>query len=112
MIVEEHYGRGTSRDTKRKNKLRKALFDRQEGRCYWCTQPMDLEPLRLTKFGNWKTNPAYASFEHLIPKSMGGDPNMGENIVAAHINCNTKRHKRRWPHDPIYGKSRNHDKRK
>lgn len=68
---------------------------------------MSMEPLRITEAGNWKDNTKYATFEHVIPRSMGGK-NGGGNRVLAHAACNNKRHKRKWPHDPIYGEKHGH----
>lgn len=110
MILEESYGKGVSRDCSRRRSKRLKLFQKQDGKCHWCTQPMDLEPIRVSKLGNIKCNQAYATFEHVRPKSMGGDWWSKDNIVLAHASCNNKRHKRRWPHDPIYGRGKHHDK--
>lgn len=78
------------------------MFNEQNGECFWCAQPMEMNPLKITIYGNFKENPLFASFEHLIPKSKGGT-NLKGNFVLAHIDCNNKRERRKWPHDPIYG---------
>lgn len=106
MFLDEGYNQGISRDSCRKKKIREKLFKKQEGRCHWCTQPMDMTPTRTTKSGNVKCNQRYATLEHVLPKSMGGDWWSKENIVLAHASCNNKRHKRKWPHDPIYGRGK------
>jgi hypothetical protein len=61
---------------------------------------MELNPVKITKFGNIKDNGMYASFEHIIPKSQGGKT----KDVLAHASCNRNREKRKWPHDPVFGK--------
>lgn len=98
------HGMGTSKKSRRDRNRRKDLFEKQEGKCFWCTLIMDMNPLRQTESGRWKENQAFASFEHLIPKSHGGS-NRASNIVLAHLACNNKRHIRRWPHDPVYGEA-------
>lgn len=98
---QEHHGRGKSRETRQWRRQRHEMFVAQGGLCWWCREKMSMEPLRITDNGNWKDNTKYATFEHLIPRSMGGK-NSG-NRVLAHAGCNNKRHKRHWPHDPIYG---------
>lgn len=97
-----NYGQGCSRLSKRERKQRKRMFERQRGKCHWCGLPMSLTPTKITPFGNVKDNPQYATFEHVIPKSMDGT-NQRSNLVLAHGGCNNKRHKRKWPHDPVYG---------
>lgn len=64
---------------------------------------MQMNATRRTLTGKLKDNPLYASFEHLIPKSMGGFGGKKKNVVLAHANCNNKRAVRKFPHDPIYG---------
>jgi len=79
-------------------KIRDASFRDQNGRCYYCRQPM------------WRTDPAafakthalspalacrlQATAEHLTPKRDGGDDGKA-NIVAACLYCNTRRHRAR-----------------
>ncbi len=102
----ENHGKGQSKKSQREKRRREDLFKAQEGKCYWCRDPMEMNHHRLTPMGRLKENPAFASFEHLIPKSHGGLTGF-KNIVLSHVACNGKRHLRRWPHDPIYGRESN-----
>jgi len=63
---------------------------------------MELDHLRVTVYGNVKTNPAYASFEHLKPRRDGGGGLRRGNIVLAHIACNVSRDRNRAKGDPRY----------
>lgn len=97
------YAKGDSKKSISSRNFRKELFKTQEGKCFWCSGTMELNPLYQTCLGKVKHNPRYASFEHLIPKSLGGL--LGRvNKVLTHAQCNHDRAKKRWPHDPIYGK--------
>lgn len=89
-----------------KRRLRERLFQRQDGKCYWCKEEMELEHFVNTKLGNLKENPRFATIEHLLPKYRGG-LNGADNCVAAHAHCNHKRPQKKWPHDPVYGGIRN-----
>lgn len=97
------HGLGTNKRSLRLRRRRLELFEKQEGKCFWCTRQMQMNTLRQTPLGRWKDNPLFASFEHLIPKSHGGGSGL-RNIVLAHADCNGKREILRWPHDPVYGK--------
>jgi hypothetical protein len=101
MFIDNH-GKGKSRKSRRDKKKRLKLYAQQLGLCYWCKQSMDLNPTKLNMHGDVKENRRYASFEHMIPKSMGGGHHY--NRVLAHIHCNNKRHILKWDHDPIYGR--------
>lgn len=78
------------------------MFNAQKGLCHWCGKKMQMNTLRTNENGNVKDNPQFASFEHVIPKAMGGTRNSA-NIVLAHAACNRRRHKRKFLHDPVYG---------
>lgn len=90
--------------SRRLYRRRRELFLVQGGKCYWCAGDMELEPQRLNMHGKPKHNHLYASFEHLIPKSMGGLSGL-VNVVLAHSSCNNKRHVMKWDHDPVYGRN-------
>lgn len=77
---------------------RAKAYDRQQGRCYYCQQPMwmgqsawfaDRYSLSVAQTHNLQ-----ATGEHLIPQEDGGT-NTQENIVASCRYCNLHRHKRR-----------------
>lgn len=102
MRAEDHSGTGRSKKSRSERRFREMLFQKQDGKCFWCLRAMELAPTRITERGNIKENPAYASFEHLLPKYRGG-LNVRANIVLAHISCNNKRASKKWPHDPVYG---------
>lgn len=82
----------------KREEFRVELFQAQEGKCFWCLQPMSMERRKLTIHGRLKDNASFATFEHKRPRSQGGAFSR-ENIVLAHGSCNNKRAKRRFPHD-------------
>ena len=55
------------------------LFDQQDGRCWFCTDPMTYRARGHKPNG--------ASKEHLLPKSLGGRGTKA-NLVAACRRCN------------------------
>jgi hypothetical protein len=97
--IEPNYGRGKSRDSRKDRRKRQDLFNEQQGKCHWCSKPMQLNPLKLNLTGYWSNNNAFATFEHILPRANGGT-RAKENIVLAHASCNRTRHRRKWPHDP------------
>ena len=64
----------------RTQSLRVRLAEAQNWRCCWCHQPMALERKR----------PDSATFEHIVPRCMGG-PDRIENVVIACNDCNNRR---------------------
>lgn len=96
---------GTSKKARARQCRRVLLFERQGGICYWCRKAMELNHFRVTEFGRTKHNPAFATFDHIIPREQGGYTHH-LNIVLAHPSCNRDRKKRRWPHDPVFGNAR------
>ena len=73
-------------------KLRDASFRIQDGRCYYCQEPMwSNDPVAFAKAHALSLALArrlQATAEHLTPRSEGGDD--GEaNLVAACLYCNT-----------------------
>ena len=59
------------------HKWRIELFEKQHGRCHWCGNRMESE----------RGGDGYASFEHLLPRSLGGKFTK-DNIVLVHVRCN------------------------
>jgi len=81
---------------------RRQAFQRQHGRCFYCSVAMWLmSPTELA--GDMAEHPAYARLrctaEHLVARCDGGG-NGSENIVAACAHCNATRHKRKRPPAP------------
>ena len=66
----------------------------QEGKCWWCKQPM------LETFGDAGL---HATIEHLKPVFEGGGNNW-DNIRLAHASCNLERHN--LPPDPNSNRQR------
>lgn len=83
-------------------RLRIVMYEKQDGTCWWCTETMSMEPFRTNANGDEVHNQRYASIEHLIERKNGGT-DARWNLVLAHASCNRNRHKRKWPHDPVYG---------
>ena len=104
--IPPNHGKGTGKDAIRGRATRQRMFEEQEGKCHWCSDPMEMNALYTTIEGNTANNPRYASFEHVIPKMAGGGQGK-RNVVLAHAKCNNKRHKMKWPHDPYYSNREN-----
>jgi hypothetical protein len=75
--------------SKRKKRLRLALFIEQDGRCYWCKQRMIVKTKRNAKWV-WD-HPDMCTLDHLVLRCEGG-PLSKRNAVAACRWCNTHRH--------------------
>ncbi|MCA1371286.1 HNH endonuclease [Bradyrhizobium sp. BRP14] len=85
-------------------KLRRKAAKSQAGQCYYCQQPM------------WETDPKIFSerfrvpgravflfqctAEHLVARCDGGR-DTEDNVVAACLHCNTKRHRTKRPKDAV-----------
>lgn len=65
---------------------REFLIRRQEGLCYWCTEPM----LPVKKKGDGNPKALTATIDHIVPIADGGRNILG-NTVAAHYKCNQRR---------------------
>ena len=83
--------------------LRRQAFQRQHGRCFYCSVAMWLiSPHELP--GGTPDGAGYARLrctaEHLVARSEGGGNSEG-NIVAACLHCNGTRHKRKTPPQPM-----------
>ncbi len=82
--------------------LRQRAFERQGGKCYYCSVAMWFtSPVELAGGSAKRSTCARlrCTAEHLIPRCEGG-PNTSENIVAACAHCNVTRHKRKRPPAP------------
>lgn len=76
---------------------RTQAFNAQNGRCYYCDQPMwNKSPSELEKYGlrQRTAKPLRCTAEHLLAKQDGGRDEE-DNIVAACLLCNMRRHKRK-----------------
>ena len=81
--------------------LRQKSFERQRGRCYYCSVRMWVtSPSELPKV---PSVPAALSLkctaEHLLARSKGG-LDVANNIAAACWHCNWTRHRRKRPPEP------------
>lgn len=98
---------------RQREKFRLELYA-QDCLCFWCRTEMDIvNRERITPKGRIKANDWFASFEHLVPQSMGGRFTR-TNIRLAHAGCNRKRfqkrHLPRYAHDPL-NQGAGHDRR-
>lgn len=66
-------------------KVRLDLYDKQGGRCFWCSKA-----LVLPVAGHSVQKDDTATMDHLIPKSKGGR-NFKSNFVVACAGCNRTR---------------------
>ncbi len=83
-------------------KLRTHAFIAQQGRCFYCSQPMwNKSPNELEQYGLRQSTakPFRCTAEHLIAQQDGGRDVEG-NIAAACWFCNVHRHKRKNPPTP------------
>lgn len=77
-------------DKSRRRQMRWLLFGQQDGRCFYCDQPMALSfAARDNIWGN------SATIEHLQRKVEGGG-NGRANLVLACRTCNERRGERDW----------------
>jgi 5-methylcytosine-specific restriction endonuclease McrA len=79
----------------RKARVRKRMFKKQKGRCHLCGETMAISP----RSSDAQT---YATFDHLVPKSLGG-PGALTNLRLAHKRCNVKRGNMPLPSQPETG---------
>jgi len=85
-------------------KLRNVAYVRQQGRCFYCGCPMPLSNnldafAQATGLSLSLSRQLVCTAEHLKAKSEGGR-DTGDNIVAACLVCNQRRHKRKTAPDP------------
>lgn len=82
--------------------LRQRAFNRQDGKCCYCTSPMWLRSPYELPFSAPSGRAAkhlQCTAEHLVARSAGGK-DAAANIAAACARCNYGRHKRRIPLEP------------
>jgi 5-methylcytosine-specific restriction endonuclease McrA len=72
-----------NRTSTRRQKMRRTLFEKQAGRCYWCQGKMTLKQRMPPRRD-------YATFDHLRPVIHGGTSSY-ENVVLSCHPCNLKR---------------------
>ena len=82
---------------------RATAFNRQNGLCFYCDQPMWLDDSFTFSIVHGITVKQARAFqctaEHLVAQCNGGD-HSEKNIAAACWCCNQRRHKRNDPPDP------------
>jgi hypothetical protein len=71
-------------NTAKIRKFREMAYARQHGLCYWCDEPMLLNPPHPPNHG------FVCTADHIVPVSKGGRDEL-YNIVAAHRLCNSER---------------------
>lgn len=71
-------------------------FEHQNGLCCWCLEPMELKMMTPEEWKRRSDYPRLATWEHLVPKALGGSDSLG-NRVLAHRACNIDRGVRAWP---------------
>lgn len=78
---------------RRKKKLRKAAFQRQGGKCYWCGCAMIYKTQENAHelHENKEMLSLMCTADHVTQRSIGGKTSK-DNIVAACFGCNTRRH--------------------
>lgn len=83
--------------------IRKAKFIEQQGRCFYCTQPIWEKHTRQFALRHGLSESAAnllrSTAEHLVAQQDGG-PDTPQNIVAACLYCNRTRHKTPKPKPP------------
>ena len=82
--------------------LRFRAFERQQGLCFYCGLPMWLaNPDEITCLGVRRSAalPMQCTAEHLVARKDGGRDTV-DNIVAACVLCNSRRHQRKKPPAP------------
>ncbi|WP_425525817.1 HNH endonuclease [Xanthomonas campestris] len=84
---------------KRLKSLRIRAFHAQSGCCFYCDLPMWLASPNELGLRPRSARPFQCSAEHLLAKQDGGG-DTPENIVAAHVVCNQRRHRITPPPSP------------
>lgn len=84
---------------KRLKTLRTLAFHAQNGRCFYCAFPMWLSSPDELGLCPRSARPFQCSAEHLLAKQDGGS-DTPENVVAAHVVCNQRRHRITPPPSP------------
>lgn len=79
--------------------LRTKAFHAQAGRCFYCCRPMWLSSPDELGLRPRSARPFQCSAEHLLAKQDGGG-DTPENVVAAHVVCNQRRHRITPPPSP------------
>lgn len=83
--------------------LRKSAYNAQGGRCCYCGRPMWLkQPKAFAEAHNFSLKQARSlqcTAEHLLARTDGGGDSK-DNIAAACLYCNRKRHQRKSPPSP------------
>lgn len=83
--------------------IRRTKMLAQEGRCYYCGLPMWDEALNDCPAAEYRSSrrpkTLRCTAEHLLPRSEGG-VDTPENIVAACLFCNQRRHRAKCPRSP------------
>lgn len=76
---------------KRQRENQKARqFKHQNGLCCWCLEPMEIKMMTPEEWKRRSDFPMLATWEHLIPKALGGTDSR-LNRVLAHQVCNKSR---------------------
>ena len=87
----------------RVKKIRKAKFMEQQGRCFYCLQPMWEEDgertARIYGLSALASSRLRSTAEHLVAQQDGG-ADIVQNIVAACCYCNRTRHRTPNPKPP------------
>lgn len=77
-------------------RLRTRAFLAQGGLCFYCGIPMWLHSPTELGIKPRTARPLRCTAEHVVPRQDGGRDTQ-ENIVAACLHCNLRRHKRKTP---------------
>lgn len=75
-----------NKNVRKRFEKRKRLFAKQRGLCYYCAKPM----LLARGPADARLSPNHITFDHIVPKSQGGNLN-DNNLVAACFSCNQAR---------------------
>ena len=85
--------------------IRARAFDAQQGLCFYCNLPKAATPEKLQSFARTnglkarEARALLATAEHLHARQDGGGDSP-ENILAAHLVCNMRRHRTPRPKSP------------
>ena len=75
-------------NTPERRRLRDRLFSEQHGKCFYCTRKMSTRPWHLIP---GRVASFAATFDHIIPTSLGGSVSLYHNTVLACNQCNNER---------------------
>lgn len=68
-------------NSERRNRIRKEIYDKQEGKCHYCSKELSLQSKKINK---------RMVIDHVVPRAKGGT-NCQDNLVGTCHHCNNRK---------------------